>query len=54
MYTITDCSSYSGQRCHWGKCLRTYDFCDGANECFDWSDEVNCGGRKLHVVVDAC
>ena len=42
---------YDGDfKCNDGKCLRSYDVCDGRSECRDGEDELNCG-KYMHTYV---
>lgn len=46
VFAAVACSS-SQRQCAWGMCVSANRFCDGVNDCNDWSDEYtvhNCGG----------
>ena len=45
-YWYADHGSRTSQ-CHWGKCISSFNICDGNNDCGDWSEEVGCGGWCL-------
>jgi len=41
------------QPCGDGHCVAVYFFCDGKNDCGDWTDEMNCTGTVSISVYNA-
>lgn len=44
------CSSPHMKPCRNGNCIAIYFFCDGENDCRDWSDELNCTGSVSELL----
>jgi len=39
------------KQCSDGHCVAVYFFCDGKNDCGDWTDEMNCTGTVSSVMI---
>ena len=46
------CRSPHMQPCGDGHCVAVYFFCDGKNDCGDWTDEMNCTGTVSILVLN--
>ena len=49
IYYVNFCNTNNHVMCNDGTCILYKYQCDGKNDCFDNSDEINCANKKVHT-----